>query len=317
MINTRLEEATQKFLEDQNLLEQRNPIQKPNLPLMTVGVCAKNAEKTIVECLNSIVSSNYDKKKLWIVVVDGKSLDATLALSREILEKSGCAFKLLSDYGKGLGFARQLVFENAAGKYVCWVDADSVLLPDFLRNGAEFLANKPNDGVVIPLTLFFGNSIAARLQGYTWLASTLNALVKKKTPTLALNGAITPVSVLNEVKGFDVSITGAGEDIDLFSRIKDKGYSLSVNPESIIYHRMRESWQSLFVEVRWWGGTQPKKKLSTLVKEVLLNTASSGKQVFIVVKHFRDLVGVLMPLYAIFWNSCYFLSSFQNKKNLG
>ena len=309
MINSRLEGATQKFLDSQNLLEQRNSACKTVFPLVTVGVCAKNAEKTIVECLNSIIDSNYDKSKLWIVVVDGKSADATLAVSKEVLEKSGCAFKTLSDSGKGLGFARQLVVENSLGEYVCWVDADSVLLPDFISNGVCFLANKSNLGVMIPLTLFFGNSIAARLQGYTWLVSTLNALVKKKTPTLALNGAITPIKVLKEVKGFDISIKGAGEDIDLFSRIKDKGYGLSINPGSIIYHRMRESWHSLFLEVRWWGGTQPKKKLNTLLKEVLLNTVSSSKQAFSVVKHFRDLVGVLMPLYAIFWNSCYFLSS--------
>lgn len=207
------------------------------------------------------------------------------------------------------GLPRQLVVENAAGEYVCWVDADSVLLPDFIRNGVGFFVNKLNVGVMIPLTLFFGNSIVARLQGYTWLVSSLNALVKEKTPTLALNGAITPIKVLIEVNGFDVSITGAGEDIDLFSRIRGKGYSLRVNPGSMIYHRMRESWQALFLEARWWGETQPKKKFRTLLSEVILNIFSSGKHAFSVVKHFRDLVGALLPLYAFFWNSWYFLSS--------
>lgn len=105
MLNSRLEGAILEFLGSENLLEPRKSSGNTNLPLVTVGVCAKNAEKTIVDCLDSIVRSNYDKSKLRIILVDGKSLDATLAISAEILEKSGCTFEILSDSGKGLGFA--------------------------------------------------------------------------------------------------------------------------------------------------------------------------------------------------------------------
>lgn len=308
-MNSGLESAVRNFLERRRLLQVSDSSDLKNLPFVTVGICVKNSERTIGECLKSIVNCNYDKLRLEIIVVDGKSVDNTLSIARDILQKSRIAFKIFSDEGKGLGYARQMVVDNARGEHICWVDADSIVLPDFIGNGVKFLENETSVGVMIPLTLFFGQSTVARLQGYTWLLPTLNALVKGKTPYLAMNGAITPKRVIREVGGFNVSIKGAGEDIDLIARTLRNGYRVVVNPRALIYHRMRESWRDLFKEVSWWGRSQPRKRVKILLKEILSNLLLCSKLTFSIIKHFQDSVGVLMPFYAFVWNSRYLISA--------
>ena len=50
-------------------------------------------------------------------------------------------------------------------------------------------------------------------------------------------GALTPVEALRSIGGFDVKLH-AGEDLDLFLRLKSRGYRIEVNPKAKIYHIM-------------------------------------------------------------------------------
>lgn len=82
-----------------------------NRPLVSIGICVKNSEARLKECLETIIGSNYEKSKLEIIVVDGESIDNTVNIVRDTLKSSGIDFKVLSDFGKGLSFARQLELE--------------------------------------------------------------------------------------------------------------------------------------------------------------------------------------------------------------
>jgi len=138
-MNVSLETAISKFLEQKKGLKPINTLlSDDDYPIISVGVCTKNSEATICECLKSIVNSDYDKSKLEIILVDGKSVDKTIPIGQEILEKSGIAFKFFNDEGKGLGYARQMVVDAARGEYVCWVDSDNVVPRSFLKTHAEF-----------------------------------------------------------------------------------------------------------------------------------------------------------------------------------
>jgi glycosyltransferase involved in cell wall biosynthesis len=301
--------VVRNFLEQKGLLNEFYNFVIKNLPFVTVGVCVKNSERTIGECLKSVVNSDYDKLKLEIIVVDGNSADKTVSIARDVLEKSGIAFKILSDRGKGLGYARQMVVDNAKGEYICWVDADSIVLPDLIKNGVRSLQNETTVGVVIPLILFFEEGVIARLQGYAWLLPTLNAAVKNKTPNLAMNGAITPTKVLVDVGGFNTSIKGAGEDMELFDRMKIKGYRIAISPKAQIYHFVERSWKGLFRQVSWWAKGWPRKGIRRLINEGLRRQLLFTKWTFDIVRYFRDLIGLLMPFYGIAWNMWYTISA--------
>lgn len=308
-MNVQLEIAIKNFLEQKKLLDKSDDFDQRDLPYVTVGICVKNSEGIIDGCLKSMINSNYDRSKLEIIVVDGNSVDNTVTVARGILEKSGIVFEILSDEGKGLGYARQMVVDNAKGEYICWIDADSIVLPDFIRNGVKSLKNETTLGVMIPLILFIGQNVIACLQGYAWLLPTLNAAVKGKTPNLAMNGTITPAKVLADVGGFNTSIKGAGEDIELFDRIKIKGYKIAINPEAQIYHFTERSWKGLFRQVSWWAKGWPRKGIRRLLNEGLRRQLLFTKWTFDVVRYFRDPIGLLMPFYGIAWNMWYTIAA--------
>jgi glycosyltransferase involved in cell wall biosynthesis len=272
-MNIKLESAVRDFLEQKRLLHESGDIKLENQPYVTIGICVKDSEGIIGECLKSVINSDYDKSKLEIVIIDGNSVDDTVTVAREILDKSDLDFKILSDEGRGLGYARQMVVEHAKGEYICWIDADSIVLHDFIKNGAKSLENETRIGVIVPLILFSGQNVLSRLQGYAWLLPTLNAAVKGKTPNLAMNGAITPRKVLLDVGGFNTSIKGAGEDIDLFERMKIKGYKIAINPRAQLYHFTERSWKGLFRQVSWWAKGWPRKRIERLLTEGLWRQA--------------------------------------------
>ena len=265
-MNSRLESAVSSFLENRGLSQVSDCSVSKDLPFVTIGVCVKNSEKEIRECLTSIVNSNYDKSKMEIIVIDGNSADNTVAVAREVLEKSDIVYKILSDEGKGLGHARQIIVDNARGEHVCWVDADSIVLSDFVANEVKSLENNPMIGVVMPLILFDEANFFARLQGYAWLLPTLNAAVKGKTPNLALNGALTPVKALMAVGGFDTNIKGAGEDVELFERMRIKGYKVAISPRAQLYHSVESSWRELLRRLSWWAKGSAAKEPEEIIE---------------------------------------------------
>lgn len=103
-----------------------------SLPISVV-IVAKNAEKTIGECLSSVQRNNPAE----IIVVDGHSTDRTVAIAREYTNR------IYSDSGKGLGYARQLGAEQATEEYVTYVDSEVILTDGALVTMlAEFQRSK-------------------------------------------------------------------------------------------------------------------------------------------------------------------------------
>lgn len=69
---------------------------------------------------------------------------------------------------------------------------------------------------------------------------------------LGTSGSIYRVKAIRQVGGFDLSIKGSGEDIDIEDRIKSAGWSLCITP-AIFYEKRRNTWRSLWDEYFWHG----------------------------------------------------------------
>jgi GT2 family glycosyltransferase len=65
-------------------------------------------------------------------------------------------------------------------------------------------------------------------------------------------GAIDKTEAVRQAGGFDISINGAGEDIDLAYRMRAMGWSARLT-EAVFFERCRESWKALWDEYVWWG----------------------------------------------------------------
>lgn len=109
----------------------------PKQPVVSVIICAYNAEKFIEATIRSVMDQTYDQ--LDVLVLDNESSDGTL----EVLEKLKgeesrlrvyAAKKNLGAYG-GLNY----LLERATGAYVAINDHDDIWHPDKISRQVDFL----------------------------------------------------------------------------------------------------------------------------------------------------------------------------------
>jgi GT2 family glycosyltransferase len=153
-------------------------------------------------------------------------------------------------------------------------------------------------------TIPLGKSIVSRLQGYQWA---IPASDWKKAGYLmgktGIQGTICRVDVIKSVGGFDLSIEGAGEDVDLFIRMKVAGWKIGANNEIWIYHFMRDTWYSLWKESVWWGygtyylASKHRSFFPPLKSRASFAILDCARLTFKSFKLTKDLACVLMPLH--------------------
>ena len=101
-----------------------------NQPLITVIIPVYNCEKYLESCLWSVRQQSW--RKLQILVVDDGSKDGSAAICDDFAE-SDDRIRVFHQHNCGLSMARNRAMADAEGEYVCFVDSDDVLHPDYVR----------------------------------------------------------------------------------------------------------------------------------------------------------------------------------------
>ena len=202
--------------------------------------------------MESIVAQDYPHELLEVLVVDGCSSDKTVQIVKEVLSNSDIKGHIFFE-NKGLGFARQIVVDNARGKYVVWVDGDMILPKDFVKKQVEFMERNPKVGIGRAMYGIWPElGPVAYLENIPFVVESFRS---KKAVPLGLcgtEGAIFRLDAIRQVGGFDVNIKGAGEDTELAQRVLASGWAAQVTP-TFFYELCKESWRGLWNQYAWWG----------------------------------------------------------------
>ncbi|MEM5867133.1 MAG: glycosyltransferase [Candidatus Aenigmatarchaeota archaeon] len=220
--------------------------------MVTIGVCVRNCESTILGTVKSIVAQDYPHEFLEVIVVDGYSSDKTVQIVREVLSSSDIKSRVFFE-NKGLGYARQLVVDNAQGKYIVWIDGDMIVPKDFVRKQVEFMEKNPKVGIGRAMYGIWPElGPIAYLENIPFVVESFRS--KKAVPLgiCGTEGAIYRLDAIRQAGGFDINIKGAGEDIELAQRMLAKGWSAQVTP-ALFYELCKESWKDLWNQYAWWG----------------------------------------------------------------
>lgn len=104
--------------------------------LISIIIPCYNAEKYIKECLSSVKCQNYTD---WeAICVDDGSSDNTKTIL-ENYSKEDKRFVVISQKNHGVSVARNNAIARCKGEYVCFVDSDDTVEPDFLEHLAGFM----------------------------------------------------------------------------------------------------------------------------------------------------------------------------------
>ncbi len=89
-----------------------------------------NAERTLRECLDSILMQEYPKKDYEIIVIDGGSTDNTLEIVKSYMnrEKNIKIFHNPHKLSEGKGMGKDQGVSKSKGKFIVFLDHDNILL---------------------------------------------------------------------------------------------------------------------------------------------------------------------------------------------
>jgi glycosyltransferase involved in cell wall biosynthesis len=210
-----------------------------------VGICVKNSEGTIKSTLNSVIAQDFPLSDMEIIIVDGNSHDRTLEIAHDVVAATEINSRIMSDFGEGLGAARQIVVENALGEFIVWVDSDVILARDFMQKQLGFLEKNPNIGMA--------RGKSEKIESAENLLTDVQNLFFRVANVVYMGATICRTGVLRKIGGFDKHIRGAAEDTDLKIRMTQKGWKTATNNEAKFTHFPRGTLRSSFAEYAWFG----------------------------------------------------------------
>src|SRR5690349_2867937 len=105
-----------------------------NAPLISVCIPARNEERNIHTCVETILAQDYPNFE--VIVLDDRSTDGTLEILRQLAARDG-RLKAISgaDLPNGWAGKPHALFQASAvakGEWLCFVDADTFLSPNTL-----------------------------------------------------------------------------------------------------------------------------------------------------------------------------------------
>lgn len=105
--------------------------------LISFIVPVYNAEKTLEDCVESILDQGLEAEAFEIILINDGSTDGSEKICLQLSAYYPC-IKVLSQMNKGVSEARNRGIQNAHGLYLCFVDADDRLISQGLASILPF-----------------------------------------------------------------------------------------------------------------------------------------------------------------------------------
>lgn len=222
-------------------------------PLVSVIIPMFNEERYIHDCLSSVLEQDWPAEKMEIIVVDNGSTDRSREIVKSLLEKDGRG-RVVEKVGGTIASVRNFGWRLSKGQILAFLDADSVVEVNWLKEGCQILNADKNiacvgfamappgkhDHWIKRVWYEIGNSsrhVGKGLCKVNWLCS-FNIIVRSSSFTA--------------VNGFDESLK-TGEDYDLGARVGAIG-SLVFSDSLFVKHLDTVGSIESFVRKEYWRG---------------------------------------------------------------
>lgn len=214
------------------------------MPTVSIIVLNWNGKRFLRNCLDSLRKLTY--KSIEVIVVDNNSTDG----SQDFIKKKYPEFILIENK-KNSGFAggNNIGFNVSKGKYVVFLNNDTVTTPDFLEPLIRDCEEDSRFGCLQPqMRLLYDKNrldeagsfmtFTGFLYHYGYHKNYNSEKYNIKKEIFSAKGAciFLPRKVLKKVGLFDEDYFIFFEESDLCFRLWLAGYKVAYEPKSLIYH---------------------------------------------------------------------------------
>ena len=219
-----------------------------NLPLISVIVLNFNGKRFLKDCLDSLLSLNYPKENLEIILVDNASSDGSV-------EFAGFNYKdvkiIKNDRNYGFAKGNNIGARQASGQYIAFLNNDMKVDENWLSELIKpILESESNevvcagskilnwDGQKIDFVEGTMNFYGHGDQKYFGIDYAGNDFLQDHYLLFPCGGSmLIDKSVFLEVGGFDEDYFAYFEDVDLGWRLWILGYKVKFASKAVVYHR--------------------------------------------------------------------------------
>ncbi len=201
-------------------------------PKFSVIIPYYNMGRYIDECLDSVLSQRLQEIQI-ILVNDGSTEKESLDKLKELKKRYKDEVIFIDQKNKGLPGARNAGIRKSKGEFICCLDADDKIEPDYLLRTSEvFWRDKKKEyGIVTSWVKFFGD------KKDTWKIMDYNKFA------LFSNNRLQSASTFRKeawerVGGFDEKMTEGYEDWDFWLRIITNGLKWHTIKRTYINYRI-------------------------------------------------------------------------------
>jgi GT2 family glycosyltransferase len=215
-------------------------------PLVSIVIPTHNRKEKLTRLIKSILSNNYPRDKIEVIVVDDASTDGTY----EEIKKSFPEVKVVRNDRELLpAGSRNVGIINSKGEYIFLVDDDNVIDENCIQELVDTFRTDDKIGIVAPIMYYL------KQPNRIWCAGVKRSKITSLTKVMWMyeidNGQfnellesddfpnafmikreiIEKIGLFNE-RDFPIHY----EESDFGERVRRKGYNIVCNPKAKIWH---------------------------------------------------------------------------------
>ena len=215
--------------------------------MISVIIPAYNAEKTVVQCIQSLLHQTIPSDKYEIILVNDGSTDRT----EEVTKSLGVKYFYQSNQGPAT--ARNKGVALAHGDIILFTDSDCITE----RNWIEEMIKPFNDPDVVGVKGRYKTRQKEIISRFAQLEFEERYCLLEKHKYIDFVDTYSAgfrKEVFLAVRGFDPSFPHANnEDVDLSYRLAQKGYRMVYNSKAVLHHQHPTSLLE-YLKLKFWRG---------------------------------------------------------------
>lgn len=216
-----------------------------NLPFVSIIVPVYNGDRTIENCIKSILSLNYPASKHEIIIVDNNSKDNTFKIIQNFPVISLIESKIQSSYA-----TRNTGIRRSKGEIVAFTDSDCVVDKDWILNAVKCFKEEKVGCVGGKIV---GYSPSNYIEEYLVKTGALSQGSIRFLPYAQTANAFYRRDVFNTIGYFEEKWISGG-DADLTWRmLLHSDYGIAHCDDALIYHVHRSTLKGFFKQRMTWG----------------------------------------------------------------
>lgn len=242
--------------------EEKNSRKLSRFPLVSVIIPALNEEDGITKSANSVLSLDYPKTKLELMLINDGSSDRTLAKMQAVVKNNPGRRIVIVDNAENIGKGASLNkgIKTAKGEFLACLDADSIIDKDTLMKQLHVYETSPKDLAIVTPAMKVAKP-KGLLRSLQWIEYVFAIFVGRlmssvDTMTVAPGPfSLYRTAILRKVGGFDEN--NPAEDMEVAYRMQKHHYKIKQCYDGYVYTNPPATIRELAHQrrSRWYRGS--------------------------------------------------------------